>query len=149
MNSISKELQEEIIEALNFTVNAGYYDEKEILEVATEYLSEIFEEFDLPVPSSEVITEIIGQISERKLVETKQKNFERLQKIFDQLNCEGIIAIDYAGFDMSEGHEAGAEGVILGCTEIGLLIQPADVPIPVFDTTEIHSQQAVEFALSE
>ena len=42
----------------------------------------------------------------------------------------------------------GAEGVILGCTEIPLLINEADVTVPVFDTTLIHSEAAVEFALS-
>jgi len=41
----------------------------------------------------------------------------------------------------------GAEGVILGCTEIPLLIQSGDVDIPVFDTTRIHAEAAVEFAL--
>lgn len=48
---------------------------------------------------------------------------------------------------IEEAIKSGAEGVILGCTEIGLLIQQADVAIPVFDTTEIHSQKAVEQAL--
>ena len=42
----------------------------------------------------------------------------------------------------------GAEGVILGCTEIGLLIKQADSPIPVFDTTAIHAAAAVDFLLS-
>jgi aspartate racemase len=42
---------------------------------------------------------------------------------------------------------AGAEGVILGCTEIPLLISAEDVDIPVFDTTRIHASQAVELAL--
>ena len=41
----------------------------------------------------------------------------------------------------------GAEGVILGCTEIGLLIQQADSPIPVFDTTAIHAKRATDLAL--
>lgn len=41
----------------------------------------------------------------------------------------------------------GAEGVILGCTEIPLLVKPSDSPIPVFDTTELHAAAAVEFAL--
>ena len=41
----------------------------------------------------------------------------------------------------------GAEGVILGCTEIGLLISQADSSIPVFDTTAIHAAAAVEFLL--
>ncbi len=43
--------------------------------------------------------------------------------------------------------ERGAEGIIFGCTEIGLLVGPADAPVPVFDTTVIHAASAVEFAL--
>lgn len=43
--------------------------------------------------------------------------------------------------------DKGAEGVILGCTEIGLLIQQQDSPIPVFDTTTIHAAAAVDFLL--
>jgi aspartate racemase len=43
--------------------------------------------------------------------------------------------------------EQGAEGIILGCTEIPLLIKPADVSIPTFDTALIHSEAAVKFAL--
>lgn len=42
----------------------------------------------------------------------------------------------------------GAQGVIFGCTEISLLIKKTDCAITVFDTTEIHSKAAVEFALS-
>ncbi len=41
----------------------------------------------------------------------------------------------------------GAEAVILGCTEIGLLIRPADTELPLFDTTRIHAEAAVERAL--
>lgn len=43
--------------------------------------------------------------------------------------------------------EEGAQGIILGCTEIGLLIKPEDVPLPVFDTMEIHALAAVDAAL--
>ncbi len=43
----------------------------------------------------------------------------------------------------------GAEGIILGCTEIPLLIKQSDCTIPVFDTTELHAIAAVEFALSD
>jgi aspartate racemase len=45
--------------------------------------------------------------------------------------------------------EAGAEAVILGCTEIMLLVQPEDCSVPVFDTTALHANAAIEFALSE
>lgn len=44
---------------------------------------------------------------------------------------------------------AGAEGVILGCTEIPLLISDEDVDIPVFDTTRIHAEKAVELAFNK
>jgi aspartate racemase len=43
----------------------------------------------------------------------------------------------------------GAEGVILGCTEIGLLVTEHDCLVPVFDTTRIHAEAAVEYALRE
>ena len=42
----------------------------------------------------------------------------------------------------------GAEGVILGCTEIGLLVEQEDTDVPLFDTTEIHARAAVDFALA-
>ena len=42
----------------------------------------------------------------------------------------------------------GAEGVILGCTEIPLLVKQGDVDLPLFDTTEIHAKASVDFALS-
>ena len=44
--------------------------------------------------------------------------------------------------------EQGARGVVLGCTEIELLIGPGDVPVPVFATTALHARAAVDFALS-
>jgi aspartate racemase len=43
----------------------------------------------------------------------------------------------------------GAGGVILGCTEIPLLVKEKDSPVPVFDTTALHAAAAVEFALSD
>jgi aspartate racemase len=44
--------------------------------------------------------------------------------------------------------KSGAEGVILGCTEIPLLIQQEDVKVPVFDTTTIHATAAFEFSIN-
>ncbi len=43
----------------------------------------------------------------------------------------------------------GAEGIILGCTEIGLLVDPQDVHVPVFNTTTIHAKAAALFALEQ
>jgi aspartate racemase len=59
--------------------------------------------------------------------ETKQRYLE----IIDKLNKNG-----------------GAEGIILGCTEIPLLIKQEDCSVPVFDTTMIHAKYAVDFALA-
>ena len=41
----------------------------------------------------------------------------------------------------------GAEGVILGCTELQLLVKPDDVKIPLFDTTRIHAEAAAKKAI--
>ncbi|MDM5200879.1 aspartate/glutamate racemase family protein [Fictibacillus enclensis] len=43
--------------------------------------------------------------------------------------------------------ESGAQGIILGCTEIGLLIKPEDSSVPLFDTTNIHALEAVNLSL--
>ena len=42
----------------------------------------------------------------------------------------------------------GAEGIVLGCTEIPILIKQEDSSVPVFDTTNIHACAAIEFALN-
>lgn len=59
--------------------------------------------------------------------ETKQKYLEIIQNLNDR----------------------GAEGVIFGCTEIPMLLKPEDCPIPSFDTTFLHAQAAVDFALAD
>lgn len=45
--------------------------------------------------------------------------------------------------------ENGAEAVILGCTEIMLLVRPEDSPVPIFDTTALHATAAIEMALAD
>lgn len=44
--------------------------------------------------------------------------------------------------------QRGAEGVVLGCTEIPLLIEERDIDVPLFDTTELHCRAAIEAALA-
>ena len=71
--------------------------------------------------------------------------------IFEEL-CLGVISpASRARFADIIGAlaERGAEGVILGCTEIGLLITKEDTPVPLFDTTVIHARAAAAFALSD
>ena len=43
----------------------------------------------------------------------------------------------------------GAEGIILGCTEIGLLVKPEDSEVPLFDTAAIHAIESVNMALEK
>ena len=43
--------------------------------------------------------------------------------------------------------QKGAQGIILGCTEIGMLLKQEDIDIPLYDTTKIHAAKAVEWAL--
>ena len=70
--------------------------------------------------------------------------------IYDEL-CAGIIQMDskqkYKNIIQRLVQE-GAEGIILGCTEIGLLVKQADSPVLLFDTTEIHAKAAVKYALA-
>jgi aspartate racemase len=71
--------------------------------------------------------------------------------IYDEL-CAGIIQMDskqkYTDI-IRRLVEEGAEGVILGCTEIGLLVKQEDSRVPLFDTTEIHARAAVKYALAD
>jgi len=70
--------------------------------------------------------------------------------IYDEL-CQGIVNSDskkrYLEI-VSSLFEEGAQAVILGCTEIALLIGQQDTNVPLYDTTQIHAQYAVELALS-
>ena len=49
---------------------------------------------------------------------------------------------------MLELAERGAQGILLGCTEIDLLVGPEDAPVPVFDTTRLHVEKVVDLALA-
>lgn len=71
--------------------------------------------------------------------------------IFDELCLGQVLDASRAEYRriMSDLAAQGAQGIILGCTEIGLLVQPADSPVPLFDTTVIHAEGAVEMALEE
>jgi aspartate racemase len=69
------------------------------------------------------------------------------QVIFDEL-CKGIIKPESRAAVVAlieRQRQAGAQAVILGCTEIMLLIAAADSPLPVFDTTALHAQAAVDW----
>ena len=87
--------------------------------------------FDVLVPDAE----------DRKLVD---------RIIFDEL-CKGLLLeesrAEYLRI-ISDLAERGAQAVVLGCTEIGLLIRPGDTEVPTLDTCRIHAAAAVNAALS-
>lgn len=71
--------------------------------------------------------------------------------IYEEL-CQGVLLAgsrdDYRRV-MAALVAQGAEGIILGCTEIALLVDASDAAVPLFDTTELHAQAAVDWALTE
>ena len=70
--------------------------------------------------------------------------------IYNEL-CQGIVTPlakeKYLNI-IADAVQNGCDGVIFGCTEIGLLLTPDDVSIPAFDTAHLHAEAAVDFALS-
>ena len=66
---------------------------------------------------------------------------ELLKGIFKPASKERFLRI------MRELHKRGAEGIVLGCTEIPLLVKQEDIDLPLFDTLDIHARAAVDFAL--
>lgn len=69
--------------------------------------------------------------------------------IYDEL-CQGTVRGESKEkyIQIIDGlDKLGAQGIIAGCTEIGLLIKSNDISLPLFDTTLIHAEEAVDYAL--
>lgn len=105
-----------------FTMEKDFYKEYLLNSIGVEVI----------IPSDEE-REQVHNIIYQELVHGKIKNDSR--EIYKQI--------------IKNLEQNGAEGVILGCTEIRSLISESDVDIPVFDTTTIHAKKAVEWALSD
>jgi len=71
--------------------------------------------------------------------------------IFEELCCGRIEPASRQAFvDIVERlAQRGAQAVILGCTEIGLMLSAQDSPLPLFDTTALHARAAAEFVLAD
>ena len=70
--------------------------------------------------------------------------------IFDEL-CLGVVKPDSKAEYLrviAELAARGAQGILLGCTELGLIVSAADVSLPLFDTTVIHAKKALELSLA-
>jgi aspartate racemase len=68
---------------------------------------------------------------------------ELVKSVFLDRSREGFLSV------IRKLETRGAQGVVLGCTEIPLLVAPDQSPIPVFDTTKLHAMAAVAFAMDE
>ena len=86
-----------------------------------------------------------------QVIITDKQQRERIHSVIYHELCLGKINAqskhDYLDI-VTSLKDQGAEGVILGCTEIGLLIQRSDTDVTLYDTTEIHAQEAVNVALN-
>ena len=82
----------------------------------------------------------------------EEKDVETVNRVIYEEQCLGILREEsreeYRRV-IRELAARGAQGVILGCTEIGLLVGPQDSPVPVYDTTLIHAQAAALLACGE
>jgi aspartate racemase len=70
--------------------------------------------------------------------------------IYQEL-CMGVVSVSSKQAYLEvieETQTAGIDGIIFGCTEVGLLISQTDFDIPCFDTTELHAKAALDYALS-
>ncbi|MBT5297142.1 MAG: amino acid racemase [Rhodospirillaceae bacterium] len=88
------------------------------------------------------ITTIIPDEGEKTYIHDKIYD-ELVRDVFTEETRTGYLSI------MCDLTDRGAEGVILGCTEIPLLIRPCDTDIATFSTTEIHCRAAVNMALDD
>jgi len=86
------------------------------------------------------IESLVPPKSERELIHDAIMN-ELLKEEFKRETKEKFLNI------INDLEKQGAQGTVLGCTEIPLLIKQADVNLPVFNTLEIHAKAAVDFAL--
>ena len=78
-------------------------------------------------------------------------DIEEISRIIYEELCQGIVKPEAKEFYLNAANklkEQGAEGIILGCTEIPMLISQTDTDLKVFDTTFLHSQMAAKFALN-
>ena len=80
-------------------------------------------------PDREIVHRVIyEELCHGKILDTSRQEYARI--------ISGLV-------------DRGAEGVILGCTEIGLLVGPKDVSVPVFDTAAIHARATADLALAD
>ena len=94
---------------------------------------------------------MLGKKTQAQVVVPCQEDMMIIHTIIFYELCRGIIkqesVREYQRI-IKNMQQQGAEAIILGCTEISLLIKPTDIEIPLFDTTNIHSHYAAQWSLS-
>lgn len=134
MHKVAPQIQEQIAQALSangiqkvgllgtkYTMTQDFYKEK-LIESGLEVL----------IPDQAGITEVNRIIyDELCLGDIKESSKQTYLAVIDDLK------------------KAGAEVVILGCTEIGLLVKQSDTDLPLYDTTVIHAEKAAEWAVNK
>jgi aspartate racemase len=96
-----------------------------------------------------------GRLRERHGIEAmvpEEADRETVHRIIYEELCRGILRPDSksAFLDIVGRCQArGADGVIFGCTEIGMILDERDFDIPVFDTTLLHAEAAIAFAVAD
>jgi aspartate racemase len=94
-----------------------------------------------------------GRLAERlglKIVVPHDSDREVVHRIIYEELCKGVVREESRRVYVEVIDrliERGAQGIVLGCTEIPMLVRPQDTSVPVFDTTRIHARAAVETAL--
>ncbi|PQB03332.1 aspartate racemase [Polaribacter filamentus] len=86
------------------------------------------------------------------IIPTDEKDIEIIQNIVKNELGKGIVTKDSKEKFINYANklvERGAEGIVLGCTEIPMLIKQKDFNFPVFDTTKIHVESIIKFALEK
>ncbi|WND01402.1 aspartate/glutamate racemase family protein [Temperatibacter marinus] len=95
-----------------------------------------------------------GRLRDLHQIHVVIPNDDDCQKVHDIIYeelCQGIVSQQSKEtyIDIIKSYQQqGCDGVILGCTEIGLLIHPSDVTLPLLNTTILHCREAVQFALN-
>jgi aspartate racemase len=87
-----------------------------------------------------------------ELLTPREDDIDTIHQIIYNELCEGKIKASsrrVCADIISRLVNEGAEGIVLGCTELPLLIQPSDIHAPIFDTTRLHAEAAVNLALAE
>lgn len=100
---LPQEVQDEIKEALFFTVYSGLYSPASIMEQALQTIEDICEYNSTPCPTEDYAREMVQAMDKAAKPVAGKRNYERLQTVFDTLNQERIIAVHNAGYTLDDG----------------------------------------------